>query len=137
MSLLLFLGIILWLDFLLDFFSWRLTISRSLNWSDRFINYLSFFREVEEKDLNVLGSKTVTNSFNDEFHVEPVLRLEVIEDDTSIAVFLSGSLLNHLHQDFLAQVLIVSLANFRLFLTLGRRFLLSLLFLLLFFKSYL
>ena len=73
MSLLLFLGIILWLDFLLDFFSWRLTISRSLNWSDRFINYLSFFREVEEKDLNVLGSKTVTNSFNNEFHVGPIL----------------------------------------------------------------
>jgi hypothetical protein len=61
----------------------------------------------------------------------------VIEDDTSIAVFLSGSLLNHLHQDLLAQILVVSLANFRLFLTLGRRFLLSLLFLLLFFKSYL
>jgi hypothetical protein len=59
----------------------------------------------------------------------------VIEDDTSIAVFLSGSLLNHLHEDFLVEVLVISLANFRLFLTLGRRFLLSLLFLLLFFKS--
>jgi hypothetical protein len=59
----------------------------------------------------------------------------VIEDDTGVAVFLSCSLLDHLLEDFLAEVLVVGLANFRLFLTLGRRFLLSLLFLLLFLKS--
>ena len=59
----------------------------------------------------------------------------MIEDDTGVAVFLSGPLLDHLLENFLAEVLVVSLANFRLFLTLGRRFLLSLLFLLLLFQS--
>jgi hypothetical protein len=73
MSFLLILGIILWFDFLLDFLSWRLTISRRLNRCSRLINDLSFFREVKEKDLNVLGSKTVANSLNDEFHVWPIL----------------------------------------------------------------
>jgi len=59
----------------------------------------------------------------------------VIKDDSGIAVFLSGSLLDHLLEDFLAEVLVVGLANFGLFLTLGRGFLLSLLFLLLLFQS--
>lgn len=59
----------------------------------------------------------------------------MVKDDTCIAIFFLGSLLDHFHQNLFAEILVVSLADFRLFLTLGRRFLLSLLLLLLFFKS--
>ena len=61
----------------------------------------------------------------------------MIEDNTGVAILLTSSLLDHLNQDFLAQVLIVGLPNLWLFLALGRGLLLSLLFLLLLFKCHL
>ena len=46
-SFLFFLGVVLWLDLLLNFFSGGLTLGRWLNWCYWLIYYLSFFREVE------------------------------------------------------------------------------------------
>lgn len=65
------------------------------------------FRELEEKNLDVLSWECLTDSFESELQVRPLRSFDVVKHDTSVAVLLSDSRLDHLLDNLLREVLVV------------------------------
>lgn len=117
------------------------SLSRRLSpfsWNDRsrFFDDLAGLGEVKYEELHVLRGQGCADAADDVLLVLPLGRVEVVEDHTRVAVFFADTRLDHLIKDFLAQILVVIGVDLRLLLALSwRRLLLSLLCLLLLFKS--
>lgn len=76
--------------------------------------------EVENEKFHILSGQSLTNEANDIFRGLPLRGLEVVEDNTCVAVLLLNTCLDHFYHNFLREVLVVAGIDLRLLLSLGR-----------------